>query len=170
MIPTPGDLPDDQIEVWQQAVEYFHQAYRLQREGDWAGSIHAYKLSIRLYPTAEAYTFLGSVYSSLYLYDEAIAACRRAINVDPEFGNPYNDIGAYLIEQNKFAEAKPWLKQAVLAPRYATRHHSHFHLGRICEQEGDWLMAADHYQLALDITPSYQDARKAFDTLRARLN
>jgi hypothetical protein len=26
--------------------------------------------------------------------DDALRECRKAIEVDPEFGNPYNDIGA----------------------------------------------------------------------------
>jgi hypothetical protein len=33
------------------------------------------------------------------LTDDAITECHHAIEVDPDFGNPYNDIGAYLIEQ-----------------------------------------------------------------------
>ncbi|HQY94237.1 tetratricopeptide repeat protein, partial [Caldilinea sp.] len=93
MIAQPDNLPDDQIEVWQQAVEYFQRAYRMQLQGDPAGAIHDYKASIRLFPTAEAYTFLGWVYAHLDLYDEALTACKLAIEVDPEFGNPYNDIG-----------------------------------------------------------------------------
>ena len=50
------------------------------------------------YPTAEAYTFLGWTYHFQGRIEDAIAECKRAIEVDPEFGNPYNDIGAYLIE------------------------------------------------------------------------
>jgi tetratricopeptide (TPR) repeat protein len=96
MIVQPDNLPDDQIEVWQQAVESFQRAYRMQLQGDLANAIHDYKLSIRLFPTAEAYTFLGWVFAHLALYDEAITACKLAIETDPEFGNPYNDIGAYL--------------------------------------------------------------------------
>src|ERR1700694_6062312 len=54
--------------------------------------------------------------------DDAIAECKCAIELDPEFGNPYNDIGAYLIEQNRFDEAIPWLERAVEASRYEPRH------------------------------------------------
>src|SRR5690606_29289661 len=107
MIPFPPDLPDAQLEPWQQAVELFHQAYRLQREGDLAGAIRAYRRSIRLYPTAEAHTFLGWVFSILHLYDEAMACCRAAIALDPTYGNAYNDLGAYLLERGQAAEAIP---------------------------------------------------------------
>jgi len=55
--------------------------------------------------------------------DEAIAECKRAIEVDPEFGNPYNDIGSYLIALGRHDEAIPWLEQAIVAPRYDPRHY-----------------------------------------------
>ena len=31
--------------------------------------------------------------------DQAIDECKKAIRIDPTYGNPYNDIGAYLIER-----------------------------------------------------------------------
>ena len=116
MIAQPDNLPDDQIEVWQQAVEYFDRAYRMQIQGDLASAIRDYKLSLRLYPTAEAHTFLGWVYPFLQLFDLAIAACQLAIEVDPTFGNAYNDIGAYLLELGRPAEALTWFEQAIAAP------------------------------------------------------
>ena len=48
----------------------------------------------------------------------------------PDFGNPYNDIGAYMIELGQFDEAIPWLQQAIEAPRYEPRHFPHYNLGR----------------------------------------
>jgi tetratricopeptide (TPR) repeat protein len=170
MLRPPDNLPDDQIEVWQQALEYFHQAYRLQREGDWAGAIQAYQRSIRLYPTAEAHTFLGWVYSFLHLYGEAIAECQRAIEVDADFGNPYNDIGAYLIEQDRLEEAIPWFEKAIAAPRYEARSYPHFNLGRVYEKLGHWLAAIDHFQRAVEIRPDHSEARGAYHALRAKLN
>jgi len=59
----------------------------------------------------EAHTFLGWTYHFQGRIEEAIAECKLAIGLDPEFGNPYNDIGAYLIELGRFEEAIPWLEQ-----------------------------------------------------------
>jgi Tfp pilus assembly protein PilF len=33
--------------------------------------------------------------------DEATDECRRAIEIDPQFGNPSNDIGVYLTQQGQ---------------------------------------------------------------------
>lgn len=76
---------------------------------------------LRPSPRPEAYALRGWTYSCLGDYQRAIAECREAIKVDPEFGNPYNDIGAYLIEQGKWEEAIPWFKQATDAKRWEAR-------------------------------------------------
>ena len=73
---------------------------------------------------------MGWTYHFQGRLDEAIAECKRAIEIDPEFGNPYNDIGAYLIELDRFDEAIPWLERAVEAARYEPRHFPHYNLGR----------------------------------------
>ena len=51
--------------------------------------------------------------------------------MDPDFGNPYNDIGAYLIELGREEEAVTWLERAKTAARYEPRHYPYFNLARI---------------------------------------
>jgi len=106
-------------ETLSRAWEVLQDAYQAQMEGDYERAIELYQSSLDLCPTAEAHTFLGWTYHFQGKLDEAIAECKRAIEIDPEFGNPYNDIGAYLIEQDRFDQAIPWLERAVEAARYA---------------------------------------------------
>src|SRR5262249_14907574 len=103
----------------EKAAELFQEAYRAQIKGDIVNASRLYQESIQIYPTAEAHTFLGWVYSSLHRYEDAIQECKKAIAVDQEFGNPYNDIGSYLMKLGKLDEAIPWLEQAKIAKRYA---------------------------------------------------
>ena len=170
MIRQPDNLSDDQIEVWQQATEHFYRAYRMQMQGDFASAIRDYRLSIRLYPTAEAYTFLGWVYSFINLYDWAIEACKHAIEIDPDFGNPYNDIGAYLLELGEPAAAVAWFEKAIVAPRYDARVYARFNLGRAHEQLSDWTRAIDCFRQANQANPDYKPARAALQRLQGRLN
>ena len=97
------------------ALRLFQQAYEHQMSGELDDAAALYRASIGLFPTAEAHTFLAWTYSYKGRFNDAIEECQKAIEVDPEFGNPYNDIGAYLIEQGKHDEAIPWLERA-LAP------------------------------------------------------
>src|SRR5437016_12449609 len=116
------------------AAELFRQAYEFQVNGDYQQAIEFYSRSITAYPTAEAYTFRGWSYSFLGDYERAIAECHEAIRVDADFGNPYNDIGAYLIEQNRLVEALPWLEKATRAPRYDSYCFPWFNMGRAHEK------------------------------------
>lgn len=158
---------DDRIT---KAQELFQQAYELQVAGKYERAISLYKKSIEVYPTAEAHTFLGWTYSSQGRLDEAIEECHRAIAVDPEFGNPYNDIGVYLIHKRQYEEALPWLEKAKQAPRYEPRHFPYLNTGRIYLATGEWLKALKEFERAVEIMPDDRVARKALAELRGLLN
>src|SRR5262249_57829290 len=104
---------------------------RLQMAGELDRAIAAYKQSIEIHPTAEAHTYLGWTYSFQGKLDEATAECMRAIEIDPEFGNPYNDIGVYLMQRDRLDDAVPWLQRAKLAKRYEPRQFPYMHLVRV---------------------------------------
>ena len=76
----------------EESKEYLHKAYQLQMKGQFEEAILNYKMSLDLYPTAEAHTFLGWTYSFLGDLNRAIEECKSAIAIDPEYGNPYNDV------------------------------------------------------------------------------
>ena len=99
-----SDIMSDEIDQ-QQAMILLERAYRHQMKGELADAIILYERSLATWPTAEAWTFLGWTYSMNNRYDEAIECCHKAIEVDPTFGNPYNEIGAYLIELDRWEEA-----------------------------------------------------------------
>jgi tetratricopeptide (TPR) repeat protein len=153
-----------------EAVELFRRAYEAQRSGDYGEAIELYKRSIATYPTAEAHTFLGWVYSFQERYEEAVAECLEAIRVDPTFGNPYNDIGSYLIAQGDLWTCVRWFRRALAAPRYESYAFPHYNLGRVYEQRHRPLDAARHYGLALEEEPGFTQAAKALRRVQARLN
>ncbi|MCS7079201.1 MAG: tetratricopeptide repeat protein [Chloracidobacterium sp.] len=162
------ETTDDVAE--REAAYYFQAAYRRQMEGKLEEAIQLYERSIALYPTAEAHTFLGWTYSFLGDLDRAIAECLRAIELDPEFGNPYNDIGAYLIERGDPLSATLWLKRAMKAKRYECYFYPHFNYGRVLEFQGRWMDAMREYSIALAYYPEYTAAKKAIRRLQCRLN
>jgi len=92
--------------------------------------------------------------------NEAIAECQKAIVVDPDFGNPYNDIGAYLIELGRHTEAVAWLERAKRAPRYEPRHYPYFNLARVYVKDNRLHDAIRELRGALRVEPRYEVARK----------
>jgi len=154
----------------QRAAELFNEAYSAQMSGDLSTAIKLYKKSIEIHPTAEAFTFLGWTYSFQGNYDLAIAECLAAIAVDATFGNPYNDIGSYLVSKGNFYDCIRWFKLAIQAPRYEARAYPHFNLGHVFEKRGDLISAARHYGLALDESPDYKAAESALRNIQGKLN
>ena len=157
---------EDKIVAW----NVFQQAYELQMKGQLEEAVKLYKHSLDTFPTAEAYTFLGWTYSFMGQLHEAIEECQRAIRFDPDFGNPYNDIGAYLIELNQLDEAIPWFERAMQAKRYESPAFPHMNLGRVYERKGEWDQAIESYKQAVTLNPDYTAAKRAMMRLITLLN
>ena len=153
-----------------QAWELLQEAYQAQMEGDLDHAVELYQKSIAIQPTAEAHTFLGWTYRFQDKLEEAIEQCKRAIEIDPDFGNPYNDIGAYQIEMRRYDEAIPWLERAIEAKRYEPRHYPYYNLGRVYLAKEMYSQARESFQKALRLEPRYKLAREALDQLRRIVN
>jgi Tfp pilus assembly protein PilF len=140
----------------ERAAHLLRAAYEKQMGGDFQSAIQLYKDSLAEHPTAEAYTFLGWTYSFLGRYDDAIQECENAIKLDPDFGNPYNDIGSYLVHLGKMEEAIPWLEKAKSAARYEPRHFPYINLGRIYMKMGKMEQASREFEQASFIQKSLE--------------
>jgi len=139
-----------------EAKKYFELAYKHQMEGDLDKAVFFYKKSLETEKTAEAYTFLGWTYSFMGKYQMAIDECLKAIDVDSDFGNPYNDIGSYYMSLGRLDDAVLWLKKAKKAKVY--------------ELKGLFFEAMEEYREALKVNSSYQPAKSALGRLEALLN
>ncbi len=137
------------------ALKAFHLAYVHQAAGGRDHAEDLYGRSIALVPTAEAHTFLGWAKSFRRDYAGAIDECKRAIGLDPAFGNPYNDIGAYLIEGGDLEDAIPWFRRALSAPRYCCPFYAHGNLARVYMLQGRLEEAREELERALEVNPRY---------------
>ena len=97
-------------------------------------------------------------------------ALQGAVRIDPDFGNPYNVIGVYLMQQDKLDEAIPWLERAKQAPRYEPRHFPYMNLGRVFVKQGKWWDALRELETAVRVAPRDAGARHALHELRGRMN
>ena len=163
-------MADEEAGRRELAEHHFQQGYALQMRRDLEGAIREYQRSIELHPTAEAHTFLGWAYSFQGRIDEAIAECHRAIAVDPTLGNPYNDIGVYLMQKGEMDAAIPWFQRAMGTQRYENPEFPHANLARIWERKGRWGEAVAEYRRALVLRPNYAEAARSLQNLLSRGN
>jgi tetratricopeptide (TPR) repeat protein len=157
------------VEEFQAAWELLKEAYQYQMGGDYDMAVELYKRSLDLHPTAEAFTFLGWTYRFQGKIEDAIAECKKAIQLDPEFGTPYNDIGAYLIEKGEYDEAIPWLERALQSRRYDSYHYPHYNLGRAYVAKELYVKARYHFEQSLKLSPDYMLAKEALERIRRKL-
>ncbi|GMF20101.1 unnamed protein product [Phytophthora lilii] len=123
-------LSEEQAEVLNGALELIQSAAQLLESdeldmNDKTRLAKAYYVeSIKLFETADAHAYLGW---HLYLdgkVDEAVSECQRAIQLDPAFGNPYNDLGLIRVEEGKKDEALELFQKAKTVPRNDVRHYA----------------------------------------------
>ena len=165
--PDPEASLKEMAPVEKAAKFAFQQGYLMHLAGRYTEATEFYRKSIEARPTAEAHTFLGWSLSYLGQLEEAINECKLAIELDPDFGNPYNDIGVYLIDLGRFQESIPWFEQAIKAKRYCCYHYPYYNLGRVLLHRGNIEGARTAFQRALEIEPRYRPALEGLEFIDA---
>jgi tetratricopeptide (TPR) repeat protein len=154
----------------QRALALWSEAQLCQYNGNLGRAIELYSRSIDIYPTAEAHAFRGWAYSLQNRHEDAIEECKRSIELDPGFGNPYNDIGSYLFTMGKLDEAAEWLEKAKNAPRYELRHYPFMNMGRIYATQGMILRAIREFEAALQLCPGDTVCEALLEEMKRKLH
>jgi tetratricopeptide (TPR) repeat protein len=162
-------IMDDEVRR-ARALELWNQGAAFHLQGDFQSAITLYNQSIELCPTAEAHTYRGWAYRYLGRIDDAIAECMRAIEIDPSFGNPYNDIGAYLMARGEADAAVEWFEKAKRAARYEPRHFPYMNLARLYADKGLVMKAITELEGALRLQPGDPACLEMIERLRVALN
>ncbi len=149
-----------------EAFTHWRNGYILHLAGRYEEATELFQQSIAAYPTAEGHTFLGWSLSELGRLEDAIAECKKAISLDSDYGNPYNDIGVYLIELGRPEEAVPWLQKAITAKRYCCYEFPHSNLGRVLLSQGKIDQAKRSFERALSHNPEYGPAIAGLELIR----
>ena len=155
---------------YEEALRLLEEGNKSHADGDTDDAIEKYQRSIELHPTADAHTYLGWMLSMKGQIEDAIRHCKIAIELDPDFGNPYNDIGVYLMQQDKFDEAEEWLRRAITAKRYQPRHFPHINLGRLFVARRQYTEAMRQFRKAFEQAPEDPTAALMLRELVSKLN
>jgi len=134
--------------------------------GDYIDALHEFKASAFVERSAEALTYWGWMEHHLGDTTKAIELCKEAIEVDPDYGNPYNDVGSYLVVLGRRDEAVGWFKKAISSKRYGPRQFPHLNLGKLYMADKQYRLALQHFEEALRFDPSDIDTREAVKNLK----
>jgi|SRR5579871_1917224 len=104
----------------------------------------------------EAYTRLARLLYSEERPEESIAAVRRGLAVDPDYGDLYNVLGVCFLGLGRYEEAIAAHQHYLqLAPNEPNAHDS---LGMSFEQSGRYERASAEYNAALALDPEFEPA------------
>jgi tetratricopeptide (TPR) repeat protein len=108
----------------------------------------------------------GALYSKLGNMEAAKSEYRKAILAQPEDYWPYLSLGVHLYLEGRYDEALANLTQSTTIFPTST---AYYYAGKTLQAEGRLQEAAESYKTALRISPSYDDARQAFNDLVAKM-
>ena len=105
------------------------------------------------YPNALIlYDILSAAYMGLKDTEKTIASYQKALQLNPNHTDAYNNMGMALYDQGRFGEAGESYQKAIkLEPNFAD---AHYNLGNALKQTGDLKQAIASYKACLAINPN----------------
>jgi protein O-mannosyl-transferase len=140
------------------AILIFFSLRVVDRNRDWRNSLTLYDKTVKTVPEcARANANLCEAYTNEGRFDEALSACKRALDIKPDQLQAINNLGTVYARKGMMEEAITSYKNAlVLRPGY---EKGHFNLGLLLYQKGDLEGAIREYEQALAIRPYFVEAR-----------
>ncbi|MCK5884814.1 MAG: tetratricopeptide repeat protein [Bacteriovoracaceae bacterium] len=119
--------------------------------------------------TAEVLTLIGWCHSLKKDWEQAKAMCLKAIQKDPDYGPPYNDLGNYLLSEGQVNESLKWFELAKKATQYQNREYPYINAGRAYIAKKEYDKALEEFSKALTIAPYHDELHETVLNLRKGL-
>ncbi|MBE9163728.1 tetratricopeptide repeat protein [Tychonema sp. LEGE 06208] len=114
----------------------------------------------------EAYKILAEGYFAQGKWEQAISACKKALQIKPE-APLYKMLGNALQAVGKIDEAKScYVKAIEINPNFAEAYANY---GSICAQQEQWQQAVSAYEKAIALKPDFAGAFRNFAKLLTQL-
>jgi tetratricopeptide (TPR) repeat protein len=155
------------IRIYQQLLEtepdngrvLYYTGYAYGQLGEIDSEIHYYEAAVAAgYRTVELFINLGEAYLGRGQPQEAVAAYRRALDMDSGSSDAHFGIGRVLLEQHRYEEGVAYIERAVaLAPEVSEFRE---YLGLFYERAGRLEDARRQFAWILENDPDYEGARE----------
>ncbi|MCO4794902.1 MAG: tetratricopeptide repeat protein [Bacteriovoracaceae bacterium] len=119
--------------------------------------------------TAEILTLVAWVHSMKQGYEKAKSLCLKAIQKDPDYGPPYNDLGTYLLSEGQVDESLKWFNLAKKAINYQNREYPYINSGRAWMAKKNFEKALDEFSKALTLAPFHEELHQTVEKLKKSL-
>lgn len=107
---------------------------------------------------APAFYTLGLVHMELKENDLAEAAFKKAISIDPDSSEAYNNYGWFQCQRGRVEEGIKNFMTALKNPRYETPEKAYVNAGICSRKKDDDVAAMEYFERALKIRPAHPQA------------
>jgi len=122
--------------------------------------------AIKIKETAHGLTLVAWVYSLINDFDQAKKYCIRAIDKDPDLGDPYNDMGSLLLSEGRLQDSFQWFDLAKKSKRYLNREFPYINSGRAYLIRKQYKEALTEFKTALKYVPYQNGLRQTINKLK----
>lgn len=152
---------------YQQLISKGHQQIF---DKDYAPALETFTKAMNYLETAEILTLIGWTHSFLEDIEKAKAFCLKAIQKDPDYGPPYNDLGTYLLSEGQVNESLKWFELAKKALNYQNREYPYINAGRAYMAKKDLSKALDEFAHALTLAPYHHELHETVEKLKSTIH
>lgn len=150
-----------------QAIAHTNLAAAYFEQGKYEIALKEFQLAIKYDANyATAYNGLGMVHAKLGELQQADAAFKQAIQLNPKDSAVQNNYGNFLCANGKHIESIPYFLNAVKNPLYQTPQLAYHNAGVCALRGGDKAGAEQHFASALRVSPLMHTA--AFQLAKLR--
>lgn len=140
------------------AEAWNHLGIAYKEKKNFASAVAAFEQarSYKTFKEADFYISAGLAYGELKKYNEAIADFNRAIAIDPENAEAYNNKGLYLFESGRSDSSIFYFDKAIALKK--DFHQAYYNKGNTLAKANRFNEAIEQYALALNMKAEYVDA------------
>jgi len=99
----------------------------------------------------------------------AQSLCLRAIELDAEYGPAYNDLGSYLLEEDKLDDALKFFAKAKHASFFPQREYPYINCGRVYLKRQNYVLAYEEFLNASILSPDRPEILRTLEMIQKNL-
>lgn len=150
--------------------QILHQGHEAVYAKDANLALKLFSKARNLMETAEVLTLIGWCHSLLKDVEKAKTFCLKAIQLDPDYGPPYNDLGNYLLGEGHLNESLKWFNLAKKAKQFQNKEYPYINAGRAYMMKKEYDAALEEFSIALTIAPQLDELHQTVEKLKSGLD
>ncbi len=126
--------------------------------------------SMEIEETCEALFYLGLIASQKNQISDALSYFYRSHKLNPDYGNPCNEIGVILLRLGREKEAVHWLKLSIQCKVNDALHIPLFNLATLYKIWNRPERSLQYLHKAIEFAPDFEEAKKLRDEILSSIS